>query len=178
MFHICRLPWKGGTATWVAQPADGGEAGTQDPGKDLLSGPEDWPGVEWPTQPIGKNAAQTGTGNWGTFTMGNHNNSAARSLPSPRSVPRISHATDLRGAVNTHKIVFLQLRAQALEAYVPPAFLARIRLHTVTTAQVTHHVARSTSTDHRLALSLDLNCRMHRSCSVWKYQCAGLAVHS
>ena len=54
----------------MAQPADGGDAGTQDPGKDLLSGPEDWPGVEWPTQPIGKNAAQTGTGNWGTFKMG------------------------------------------------------------------------------------------------------------
>ena len=70
MFHTSRLPWKGGTATWVPQPADGGDAGIEDPGKDLLSGPEDWPGVEWPTQPIGENTAQTGSGNWGTFTMG------------------------------------------------------------------------------------------------------------
>ena len=53
----------------MPQPAGGGDAAIKDPGNDLLSGPQDWPGVEWPTEPIGKNSAQTGTGNWGTFTV-------------------------------------------------------------------------------------------------------------
>jgi hypothetical protein len=43
---------------WCLQPAGGGEAGKNDPGRDLLSGPEDWPGVEWPAEPIGKNTPQ------------------------------------------------------------------------------------------------------------------------
>lgn len=57
------LPWKGGTAKWTPQVENGEST-------DFLSGPADWPGVEWPSTPIGKNAAQTGTGNWGMFTMG------------------------------------------------------------------------------------------------------------
>lgn len=48
---------------WLPQADDGAST-------DLLSGPEDWPGVEWPSTPIGKNAPQTGTGDWGLFTMG------------------------------------------------------------------------------------------------------------
>ena len=41
---------------------------------DLESNPEDWPDVEWPSQPIGKNAPQQGSGNWGTFRMGTGGN--------------------------------------------------------------------------------------------------------
>jgi hypothetical protein len=57
------LPWKGSTAKWMPPPAAA-------PSEDLTSAPEDWPGVEWPSKPIGLNAPQTGSGNWGTFTMG------------------------------------------------------------------------------------------------------------
>jgi hypothetical protein len=56
------LPLHG--AQWQPQPTPPTEA------TNILSGPDDWPGVEWPITPIGKNAPQTGTGNWGEFTMG------------------------------------------------------------------------------------------------------------
>ena len=55
------LPLHG--AVWTPQPDRG-------PATDLQSGPADWPGVEWPSIPIGHNAAQTGSGDYGTFNMG------------------------------------------------------------------------------------------------------------
>jgi hypothetical protein len=45
------LPLHAGT--WTPQPQG-------EPAIDLLSNPEDWPGVEWPATPIGMNAPQQG----------------------------------------------------------------------------------------------------------------------
>jgi len=56
---------------WQTAATDWTPLRAEQPVTDLVSGPGDWPGVEWPSRPPpGSRFAQTGTGDFGSFVMG------------------------------------------------------------------------------------------------------------